>query len=97
MDQLASPSNPPGNFRRRHKITLVYSKDVGNDASVSNISVKQIPFSTFFGRSSMVCPAHVTCGWIGNSEAVARKQYLQITDAYFEKQSRKKVAQSDCV
>jgi hypothetical protein len=30
-------------------------------------------------------PAHVVCGWIGNSEAVARKHYLQVTDAHFEK------------
>lgn len=30
-------------------------------------------------------PAHVVCVWIGNSEAVARKHYLQITDAHFAK------------
>ena len=30
-------------------------------------------------------PAHVVCGWIGNSEAVALKHYLQVTDAHFEK------------
>ena len=30
-------------------------------------------------------PAHVVCGWIGNSGAVARKHYLQITDAHFAK------------
>jgi len=30
-------------------------------------------------------PAHVVCQWIGNSEAVARKHYLQVTDAHFEK------------
>jgi integrase len=30
-------------------------------------------------------PSHVVCGWIGNSEAVARKHYLQTTDAHFEK------------
>lgn len=32
-----------------------------------------------------IYPAHVVCGWIGNSEAVARKHYLQVTDAHFEK------------
>jgi len=30
-------------------------------------------------------PAHVVCRWIGNSEAVAKKHYLQVTDAHFEK------------
>lgn len=30
-------------------------------------------------------PAHVVCVWIGNSEAVARKHYLQITDDHFAK------------
>ena len=30
-------------------------------------------------------PSHVVCKWIGNSEAVARKHYLQVTDAHFEK------------
>ena len=29
--------------------------------------------------------AHVVCGWIGNSEAVAKKHYLQITDAHFDR------------
>ena len=37
-------------------------------------------------------PAHVVCGWIGNSEAVARKHYLQTTDTHFEKAVAKKVA-----
>jgi len=32
-----------------------------------------------------IYPAHVVCQWIGNSEAVARKHYLQVTDAHFEK------------
>ena len=27
---------------------------------------------------------HVVCAWIGNSEAVAREHYLQVTDAHFE-------------
>jgi integrase len=29
-------------------------------------------------------PIHVVCDWIGNSEAVARRHYLQTTDAHFE-------------
>ena len=37
-------------------------------------------------------PAHVVCAWIGNSEAVARKHYLQVTDAHFEKAVAEKVA-----
>jgi integrase len=28
-------------------------------------------------------PAHVVCAWIGNSEAVAKKHYLQVTDSHF--------------
>jgi integrase len=28
-------------------------------------------------------PAHVVCAWIGNSESVARKHYLQLTDEHF--------------
>jgi len=35
-------------------------------------------------------PAHVVCQSIGNSEAVARKHYLQVTDAHFE-QARTRV------
>ncbi len=34
-------------------------------------------------------PAHVVCAWIGNSEAVARKHYLQVTDTHFERASTK--------
>ncbi len=30
-------------------------------------------------------PAHVICEWIGNSEAVARRHYLQVTDAHYER------------
>ena len=30
-------------------------------------------------------PSHVVCAWLGNSEAVARKHYLQVTDDHFEK------------
>jgi integrase len=28
-------------------------------------------------------PLHVACAWIGNTEAVARKHYLQVTDQHF--------------
>ncbi|MBI3864642.1 MAG: site-specific integrase [Planctomycetia bacterium] len=28
-------------------------------------------------------PSHVVCAWIGNSEAVARRHYLQVTDEHF--------------
>ena len=38
--------------------------------------------------------AHVVCGWIGNSEAVARKHYLQVTDAHFEKAIIPKLAET---
>jgi hypothetical protein len=30
-------------------------------------------------------PSHVVCAWIGNSEAVAKKHYLQVTDEHFKK------------
>jgi integrase len=30
-------------------------------------------------------PSHVVCAWIGNSEKVARKHYLQVTEAHFAK------------
>jgi hypothetical protein len=33
-------------------------------------------------------PIHVVCGWIGNSQAVAAKHYLQITDADFDRAIR---------
>lgn len=32
-------------------------------------------------------PMHVVCAWIGNSEAVAKKHYLQVTDEHFERAS----------
>ena len=32
-------------------------------------------------------PIHVVCAWIGNTQAVAQKHYLQVTDAHFEKAS----------
>ena len=30
-------------------------------------------------------PSHVVCAWIGNSQAVAQKHYLQVTDDHFAK------------
>lgn len=30
-------------------------------------------------------PEHVVCAWIGNSTAVARKHYLQVTDEHFDR------------
>ncbi len=30
-------------------------------------------------------PAHVVCAWLGNSEAVAKLHYLQVTDDHFQK------------
>ena len=30
-------------------------------------------------------PPHVVCAWMGNSEAVARRHYLQVTDDHFNK------------
>lgn len=30
-------------------------------------------------------PAHVVCAWIGNTVAVARRHYLQVTEEHFEK------------
>lgn len=29
-------------------------------------------------------PAHVVCAWLGNSQAVAARHYLQVTDGHFE-------------
>ena len=34
-------------------------------------------------------PIHVVCAWIGNSEAVAKDHYLQVTDEHFEKSAQK--------
>ena len=45
-------------------------------------------------------PSHVVVSWIGHSETVARKHYLQTTDAHFEKAIEKvahPVAQSESV
>jgi hypothetical protein len=30
-------------------------------------------------------PEHVVCAWIGNSKAVAREHYLQVTEEHFER------------
>ena len=37
-------------------------------------------------------PSHVVVSWIGHSETVARKHYLQTTDAHFEKATSKVLA-----
>ena len=42
-----------------------------------------------------VFPSHVVCKWIGNSQAVARKHYLQVTDEHFEMAVRKSVLPGD--
>jgi hypothetical protein len=34
-------------------------------------------------------PIHVACDWIGNSEAVAAKNYLQTTDDHFDRATQK--------
>lgn len=39
-----------------------------------------------------IYPSHVVVSWIGHSEKVARKHYLQTTDAYFERATTKPVA-----
>ena len=37
---------------------------------------------------------HVVCAWIGNSEAIAAKHYLQVTDADFEQANLGKATQN---
>jgi hypothetical protein len=37
-------------------------------------------------------PMHVVCYWIGNSQKVAAKHYLQVTDAHFERETEEKSA-----
>ena len=32
-----------------------------------------------------IFPSHVVCQWLGNSEAVAKKHYLQVTDEHFRR------------
>ncbi|MCX5654969.1 MAG: hypothetical protein NTY65_10015 [Planctomycetota bacterium] len=34
-------------------------------------------------------PMHVVCAWIGNSEAVAREHYLEVTEDHFRKAAQK--------
>ena len=41
-----------------------------------------------------VFPSHVVCAWIGNSQKVAAKHYLQVTDDHFEKAARARCATS---
>ena len=38
-------------------------------------------------------PIHVVCRWIGNSQPVAAKHYLQLTDDHFSKAVRNPVQQ----
>ena len=33
-------------------------------------------------------PIHVVCAWLGNSQAVAKKHYLQVTDEHFKQAAR---------
>ncbi|MFO1019389.1 MAG: hypothetical protein U0903_01625 [Planctomycetales bacterium] len=30
-------------------------------------------------------PSHVVCAWLGNSQAIATKHYLHVTDEHFER------------
>ena len=39
-------------------------------------------------------PSHVVCSWLGNSEAVAQKHYLQVRDTDFDKALEKVVRQT---
>ena len=38
-------------------------------------------------------PMHVVCEWIGNSQPIAAKHYLQVTDEHFSKAVRNPVQQ----
>ena len=42
-------------------------------------------------------PLHVVCSWLGNTEAIAKKNYLLVTDSDFEKAIQKSDANSDAV
>lgn len=42
-------------------------------------------------------PLHVVCKWIGNSQTVARKHYLQVTETDFDKAGGKSAAESGAV
>lgn len=42
-------------------------------------------------RQTELCehwPEHVVCSWLGNSRAIARRHYLQVTDEHFERAVR---------
>ncbi len=39
-------------------------------------------------------PSHVDCAWMGNSQSVARKHNLQVTDDHFQK--RRRIRRSQC-
>jgi integrase len=41
-------------------------------------------------------PMHITCDWMGNSAAVAKKHYLQVTDADFEKANKCSALAPNC-
>jgi len=41
-----------------------------------------------------ILPSHVVCAWIGNSERVARKHYLQVTDDHFDRALQNPVQQA---
>ena len=41
-----------------------------------------------------IYPSHVVCAWIGNSEKIAAKHYLQVTDDHFSKAVQNPVQQS---
>ena len=44
----------------------------------------QTPFPTGSETElAAVYPMHVVCAWIGNTERIAAKHYLQVTEAYF--------------
>ncbi len=40
-------------------------------------------------------PIHVVCAWIGNSQAVAKEHYLQITDEHFRRGAEQKADKSE--
>lgn len=38
-------------------------------------------------------PVHIVCAWIGNSEDVAKRHYLQVTDNHFQRAVDQKALQ----
>jgi integrase len=52
------------------------------------VKVFQNMRSTRQTELSEIFPSHVVCAWLGNSEAVAAKHYLQVTDEHFAKALR---------